>query len=150
MRVVSARAYILFEQVMTVLAAGSGKFSIDDYFFPSMLSNAKRLEEALDAAISVGLLDEIITDKDNALSMYTAFVQALLFASTKTDSEGIQEAFCKDHLTLGLVRLLDVSLRFRENILPAKLRASTAAYVKTRADLAWNYLRLETTALARP
>ena len=143
MRAVAARSTILLDQIMTIISADVGGFNLDGYLYPSVKSNAKRLEEALDAAISLGLIEKVLSNRVNALPMYNAFAQSLYFASEMTEPADIRAAFMKDHLTLGLIRLLDQCLDFGQHLLPSTIEETTRAYIEPRSALAWDYLESE-------
>lgn len=139
MRTVAIRAAVLWDQIQTILAA-AGYFPVDDYLFPSVQNNAKRLEEALDLAIGSGLIHEIMSKHPKALVLYTTFLQSLYFITSKLSSDELQEACLKDHFTLGMVRLLDRCILFSPKVFPDDFQKETAEFIVPRAEMAWGYL----------
>lgn len=87
MRIIAARSIALWDQISTVISAQTGEFTVDPYLFPSIQENAVRLEEALDDAIGLGLLPTILEDKEHAMTMYSAFVQGLMWIARMPDPE---------------------------------------------------------------
>jgi len=105
MRVLTARTVVLWDQMLTVMGATSGKYSLDPYVFGAMRVSAHRLEEALDKAIGLGLWSRIVGDDPTSLPMYTALVRCLTDAANQEISS--PEPWTKEHLVMGMVRLLD-------------------------------------------
>ncbi len=142
MRIVAVRTIILWEQVQTILSSAEYGYPVDDYLFPSIQNNARRLEKALDLAISSGLTQQIISQREQALVLYTAFVQALFYITTDLGTDQIRKACLDDHFTLGMIRLQNQCLDFKHDILPSYLTDSD--FVRNVSDRAWNYLSGET------
>jgi len=134
MRIVAVRAAILWDQVYTILAVEE----IDNYLFPSIQNNASRLEQALDLAVSAGLMREVISDRPNALPLYTAFLQVICYVTTPLPPNELREACRNDHFSLGLIRLLHQCLSFGHNILPEHF--ADRDYIRKKVDMAWTYL----------
>lgn len=138
MRILSSRAVVLWQQIWLVLSATANKNPIDTFVFPSMQENAKRLEDALDHAIGIGLLPVLVEDREGSLVLHVAFVQSLASASQLSDKNPM-EPWLGTHLLMGMVRLLDVCLRYRTDLLPSSFKDMIRPKVIELKDEAWVY-----------
>ena len=105
MRSVAARAFILWEQVVTMR---------DISFISSVENNARRLEGALDRAFELGLIKEVVGDREHSLLYYSLTQQELMDVGQRKERTG-------DGLLLALIRILDVCKEYRTPVLPASL-----------------------------
>jgi hypothetical protein len=113
MAVVASRATVLWDQMQTIIAATSNNHQIDSYLFPSVKANARRLEESIDKAIGLGLFTVLVGGNSLSLSLFTAFIQSLSHAFS---DESVQpEVWTKQHLLMGMVRLLESCRRYDNN-----------------------------------
>ena len=113
MAVVASRATVLWDQMQTIIAAISNNHQIDSYLFPSVKANARRLEESIDKAIGLGLFTVLVGGDSLSLSLFTAFIQSLSHAFS---DESVQpEVWTKQHLLMGMVRLLESCRRYDSN-----------------------------------
>lgn len=113
MAVVASRATVLWDQMQTITTATSNNHQIDPYLFPSMKTNARRLEESIDKAIGLGLFTALVGSDSLSLTLFTAFIQGLSH-SFSTESVG-PEVWTKQHLLMGMVRLLESCKRYDNN-----------------------------------
>jgi len=113
MAVVASRATVLWDQMQTIIATTSNNHQIDSYLFPSVKANARRLEESIDKAIGLGLFTALVGGDSPSLTLFTAFIQSLSHAfSDKSDEP---EVWTKQHLHMGMVRLLESCRRYDNN-----------------------------------
>jgi hypothetical protein len=141
MRTVAMRTIVLWDQISTIVDAQVHRYSVDPYLFPSIQQNAKRLEDALDEAISVGLLRETISDHPDALQLYSAFTQGLSFVRNLPNPESQPlEQWTRQHFLMGLIRLLDRSFRYRQSFFPEPMKAKISNRIDPLLSDAWNYL----------
>jgi hypothetical protein len=114
MAVVASRATVLWDQMQTIIVATSNSHQINSYLLPSMKSNARRLEESVDKAIGLGLFTVLVGGDSLSLTLFTAFIQSLSHASS---TESVESAvWTKQHLSMGMVRLLESCRRYDNNI----------------------------------
>jgi hypothetical protein len=113
MAVVASRATVLWDQMKTITTATSNNHQIDPYLFPTMKTNARRLEESIDKAIGLGLFTALVGSDSLSLTLFTAFIQGLSH-SFSTESVG-PEVWTKQHLLMGMVRLLESCKRYDNN-----------------------------------
>lgn len=141
MRIIAARAVVLWDQIDTIASAQVRKSDVDPYLFPSIQENARRLEEALDAAIGLGLFRELLEDRNHSLPMYSAFVQGVRWVASMPDPDTQSlDAWTKQHFLFGMIRLLDVCLRYKPSLLPMSIRTEVTAKVVSLKTQAWTYL----------
>ena len=114
MAVVASRATVLWDQMKTIATVTSNNHQIDSYLFPSMKTNARRLEESMDKAIGLGLFTALVGSDSLSLTLFTAFIQSLSHAFS-TESDG-PEVWRKQHLLMGMVRLLESCKRYDNNL----------------------------------
>ena len=140
MRTVATRAVILWEQAAIIATAQVTKSTVDSYMFCSIQKNARRVEEALDQAVRVGLFDIVLGDREHSLPLYAAFLQGL------TDVEELEnpedqplEAWTREHFVMGLVRLLDTCRRYRTSVLPSQTTQSIGPRLDQMLEKAWTY-----------
>jgi hypothetical protein len=137
LRAVVELGSLLWRQVRLVAASTAALHPLDSYMFPSMRANARRLEDALHGAFTLGLRTEITDERQDSDALYGAFVQALTAAATSEDDS--PDPWTKMHLVMGMVRLQDVLNR-------SKLARREGAHGDDLPDaetlhLAWTYLR---------
>jgi hypothetical protein len=113
MTVVASRATVLWDQMQTIIAAKSNDHHIDSYLFPSMRANARRLEESMDKAIGLGLFTVLVGGDSLSLNLFTAFIQSLSHAFSDESVE--PEVWTKQHLLMGMVRLLESCKSYDNN-----------------------------------
>jgi hypothetical protein len=113
MAVVASRATVLWDQMQTIIAAKSNNHQINSYIFPSMKANARRLEESVAKAIGLGLFAVLIGGDGLSLTLFTAFIQGLSHAFSAESVE--PEVWTKQHLLMGMVRLLESCRRYDNN-----------------------------------
>lgn len=113
MAVVASRATVLWDQMQTIIAATSNNHQIDSYLFPSMKANARRLEESIDKAIGLGLFTILVGSDSLSLNLFTAFIQGLTHVFS--DESVGPEVWTKQHLLMGMVRLLESCRRYDNN-----------------------------------
>jgi hypothetical protein len=113
MAVVASRATVLWDQMETINVVTSNNHQIDSYLFPSMKANARRLEESIDKAIGLGLFTVLVGGDSLSLTLYTAFIQSLSHAFRDESVE--PQVWTKQHLRMGMVRLLESCRRYDNN-----------------------------------
>jgi|SRR5208282_109630 len=114
MRVLAGCAVVYWDQLTTVITAQVKRFPVDDYMFASMRANARLVTDALNAAVGVGLLHCFLDEAPHGLQRYTAFYQGLVWAASLPEGERRPlEDYTKQHLIMGMVRLLDTCVQFR-------------------------------------
>ena len=123
----------LWDQLQVLVAADVGKIEVDPYVFTSLRTNANRLENALDSASGLALKPLVAGGREHAGALYTAFVQALADAAARTDPD--PEPWLKQHLLMGMVRLLDTLARDKRT-----REAITARLAPSIIEEAWTYL----------
>jgi hypothetical protein len=138
-RLVAARSVLVWEQLLTVAECLSTNEVLDPYLFPSYQRNIQRLEEALDGAFAVGLFDDLIGARENALTLYTAFVQSLVAMETQRLQNDDLNEWIKEHFTMGMVRLLDQLISCHSYSLPEDMRSRLDKKVSKLRELAWTY-----------
>jgi hypothetical protein len=137
MRVVSARAIVLWEQMQNVFSAIKMGHELDPYIKASMRKNGIRLEESIDKAISLGLWDVVVTSRENSIVLFAAFTQALEDASA---SEREYDVWAKTHLLMGMVRLLDVCEKYEKSRDGELVSALSSSIRPALIDESWSYL----------
>lgn len=113
MAVVASRATVLWDQMQTIIAATNSNHQVDSYLFPSMRANARRLEESIDKAIGLGLFVVLVGGDSLSLTLFTAFIQSL--SNAFSDESAGPEVWTKQHLLMGMVRLLESCRRYDNN-----------------------------------
>lgn len=137
MRIIAAIAVVLWDQINLILKAQVDKIKVDPYLFPSIQENALRLEEGLNDAVGLGLFPIILEDREHTLTMYAAFIQGLRWIASMPDPEKQPlEEWTKMHFLFGMVRLIDVCLRYKPQLLPKNVRPN----VEGLEEKAWTYL----------
>ena len=142
MRTVAARAIVLWEQLMIIVECQVKNCDIDSYVLPSVQKNAGRLEDALDHAIRVGLLHVISeADREHSLTLYAAFLQGLTEVADRDNPQGQPlETWTKQHLLMGMVRLLDSCRKYRQSVIPAPVLQRVGKKVDGMLERAWGYV----------
>jgi hypothetical protein len=137
MRVLSGDLLVLWDQVQTIATSETRGFDVDPYLFPPMKQRAIRLMDSLDKAIGVGPFGTIVTRREHALPLYTAFSASLLNAAG-SDGEG---EWLEPHLYMELSRLIRVCAereKTRDRVLAHALDATRQ---KSLEHKAWTYLQ---------
>jgi len=125
----------------TIMEAQVREFPVHKYMFASMTLNAHLVTEALDAAVGVGLLDKLLDDEAHSLPMYTSFYSGLIeIAGLDDNAKRPLKDWTKQHLVMGMVRLLDSCIRFRKDLLPNNIRKSISDQIAPRITEAKSYL----------
>lgn len=138
MRAVAARTTLVWTQLRSLMYAHRDRLEVDPYLFSSMQINARRLEEALDAAICAGLIEEIITDRPDAWVLHAGFVESLVWAAEleKKEREAVDN-WMKQKYLFGLVRLIELCLNYKEPLFPSRLSAILARQIEGLQREAW-------------
>ena len=128
MRSLAARAFILWDLVNTIMAGDDERSVVS-----SVVKNARCLEEALDRAVEVGLLTSVVGNREHSLILYSVTQQALM-------NVGQSVTQIDEHLTLALIRVLDVCREYRTPVLPASVLQRVGGKLDLLQEVAWTYL----------
>ncbi|MEP5339712.1 MAG: hypothetical protein ABJL44_13505 [Algibacter sp.] len=107
MQIIASQAILFWEQIQILMNANVNKYDVDPYIYISLKQNAKRLEESIEKAISLGLWNTIVPKrKRNSDGMHVAFIQSLMHQSVSDIDTPID--WLKQHLIMGIVRLFEI------------------------------------------
>ena len=142
MRAVAARAVLLWDQLIIIVVASVNNTEVHPYMFPSVQKNARRLDDALDQALRVGLIEDISgRGRAHALTLYSAFTQGLVeVAELNSPEKQPLDAWHKQHLLMGMVRLLDVCRKYRTPVLSLAIVESALSQLDQTLEEAWTYV----------
>lgn len=129
---------ILWEQILVLITANVNKSPLQPYIFDSLRKNASRLEDNLQNAIGLGLWSTIIGKQKASVTLYSAFIQSLIYASTSQEND--TEPWLKLHLHMGMIRALEICVRYRSNLVSEVVKPTIEKVSKDLRRKAWNYL----------
>ena len=142
MRIVASRTMVLWDQLKFISTAHEISRTIDSYILSSFQTNALRLEEALDKAIGIGLLSNLMGNHKHSFILYVAFVQSLNHIATleEPDKQPLEE-WMQPNFSMGLVRLVDLQRKFDSSLLPQSVYDSMdEGRMKKLTEEAWTYI----------
>jgi hypothetical protein len=140
MRVVATRGVIVWEQMHIAINAKRSGGALDPYFFPSYQRNVRRLEDAIEGAVSLGLFKDLVGHARRSVALHAAYIQSLSTMET-IDPEGADiDDWIKEHFTMGTIRLLDCCIRHHPYSLPADLRERLRREISRNRDQAYTYI----------
>lgn len=140
MRSIAARAALAWDHWQTAGLCHQSGQSFPDYQFPAARINMERLEQSIDAALALGMFEDVMSAREHAIiyanASYAAFREA---ADAKSPSE-FNDALLKLHLLFGLLRTLEQCSAYRSPVMPSNLRKKYRAMVKRYGNEPWTYL----------
>ena len=105
-RALASQAVVLYDQCLNVAVAGFPEGRLDPYLIHSMRNSAKTLNGLMSEALTLDLWSLVI-DMNNIchpVQYHCALIQSLDYCAAP---DSAPEDFTKEHLLMGLIRLLD-------------------------------------------
>ena len=119
MRVVAAHAVLLWRHVQNVSVAYSKEVEVEPLIYVDMQEKASKLDDAIQAAIALGLYEDLLSSRSCAVNQFARFSKFIAYIQTLDPKSTPPEVWGRDEFLFGLIRLLDRVKRYSPPVLPA-------------------------------
>jgi hypothetical protein len=140
MRAIAARAVLAWDDWQTAAQCELRGEAFPEHKFLSARENIRRLEEAIDLALSLGLFKEVMSTKKHSVTYAAASYAAFKEASAVEDAPSFGGIILKLHFTFGLLRALHQVASYRRRLVPEGIMKETKATLRRFGNKPWEYL----------